>query len=72
MAPVHSLVALWAGASSVQAPAVHDSLTRVQDSLTGRLVDSVVVQSPLPDPLVPIVQWIFQRPILAPSLSRLS
>ena len=40
----------------------HDSLTSVQDSLTGRLVDSVVVESPLPDPLVPIVQWIFQRP----------
>ena len=33
-----------------------------QDSLTGQLVDSVIVQSPLPDPLVPVVQWIFQRP----------
>jgi hypothetical protein len=62
MAPVHSLVALWAGASYVQTPAVQDSITTVRDSLTGRLVDSVVVQSPLPDPLVPIVQWIFQQP----------
>lgn len=26
------------------------------------LLDSVVVESPVPDPLVPIVQWIFQRP----------
>jgi hypothetical protein len=62
MAPVHSPVALWAGASYVQTPAVYNSLTTVQDSLSGRLVDSVVVKSPLPDPLVPIVQWIFQRP----------
>jgi hypothetical protein len=62
MAPIHSLVALWAGASYIQTPAVHDSITRVRDSLTGRFLDSVVVKSPLPDPLVPIVQWIFQRP----------
>jgi hypothetical protein len=33
-----------------------------QDTLTGRFIDSVVVESPLPDPLVPIVQWIFQKP----------
>ncbi len=33
-----------------------------QDSLTGRLLDSVVVESPLPDPLVPLVQWLFQKP----------
>jgi hypothetical protein len=33
-----------------------------QDSLSQRFVDSVVVKSPLPDPVVPIVQWIFQRP----------
>ena len=33
-----------------------------QDTLTGRLLDSVVVQSPLPDPLIPIVQWLFQKP----------
>lgn len=33
-----------------------------QDTLTGRFIDSVVVQSPLPDPLVPVVQWIFQKP----------
>ncbi len=32
------------------------------DTLTGKFVDSVVVKSPLPDPLVPIVQWIFQKP----------
>ena len=39
-----------------------DFISNPQDSLTGRFIDSVVVQSPLPDPLVPIVQWIFQRP----------
>jgi hypothetical protein len=33
-----------------------------QDTLTHHFVDSVVVKSPLPDPLVPIVQWIFQKP----------
>jgi hypothetical protein len=33
-----------------------------QDTLTQQFVDSVVVESPLPDPLVPIVQWIFQKP----------
>ncbi|HEU5169261.1 MAG TPA: hypothetical protein VFU46_01915 [Gemmatimonadales bacterium] len=32
------------------------------DSVTGRFVDSVVVRSPLPDPLVPVVQWLFQKP----------
>jgi hypothetical protein len=26
------------------------------------IADSVVIKSPLPDPLVPIVQWIFQKP----------
>jgi len=63
MTPVHAVRALWAGVSLVQ---VHqnpqDSIVRSWDSLTGRLVDSVVVRSPLPDPLVPLVQWIFQRP----------
>ncbi|HJR17716.1 MAG TPA: hypothetical protein VJ808_12740 [Gemmatimonadales bacterium] len=39
-----------------------DSLSHIKDSLTGRLVDSVIVRSPVPDPLVPVVQWIFQRP----------
>jgi len=37
----------------------------LQDSLQSphrSLVDSVVVKSPLPDPLVPIVQWFFQKP----------
>jgi hypothetical protein len=63
MAPVHSVLALWSGASVVQAQgSSHDSVTQVWDSITGRFVDSVVVRSPLPDPLVPIVQWIFQRP----------
>ena len=41
---------------------LQDSLGRVQDSLTARFLDSVAVESPLPDPLVPIVQWIFQKP----------
>src|SRR5512134_1484373 len=39
-----------------------DSVIQVWDSVTGRFIDSVVVRSPLPDPLVPIVQFIFQQP----------
>ena len=35
---------------------------QVKDTLTGRILDSVVVDSPLPDPMVPLVQWIFQKP----------
>jgi hypothetical protein len=46
----------------LQAQAPGDSIARVWDSVAGRFVDSVVVHSPLPDPLVPIVQWIFQKP----------
>ena len=45
------------GADWLQASAVH-----AQDTLTGHFIDSVVVESPLPDPLVPIVQWLFQKP----------
>ncbi len=45
------------GADSLQGSAVH-----LQDTLTGRFIDSVVVDSPLPDPLVPLVQWLFQKP----------
>jgi hypothetical protein len=63
MAPVHSVLTLWPGVTAAplqtQAP---DSIIQAWDSVTGQLVDSVVVRSPLPDPLVPIVQWIFQRP----------
>ena len=33
-----------------------------QDTLTQHLIDSTVVRSPLPDPLVPVVQWLFQKP----------
>jgi hypothetical protein len=33
-----------------------------QDTLSEHFVDSVVVRSPLPDPLVPVVQWLFQKP----------
>ena len=33
-----------------------------QDTLTGKLLDSVVVESPVPDPLVPVVQFLFQQP----------
>jgi hypothetical protein len=32
------------------------------DTLTQHFIDSVRVRSPLPDPLIPIVQWIFQKP----------
>jgi hypothetical protein len=63
MAPVHSVLALWPGASAAPVRATsQDSVRQVFDSVSGRLVDSVVVHSPLPDPLLPIVQWIFQRP----------
>src|SRR6476660_10306512 len=63
MAPVHQVNALWTGAALLQANrAPQDSVVRLWDSVAGRFVDSVVVHSPLPDPLVPIVQWIFQRP----------
>ena len=64
MASVHSVLALWPGAfvTQAQARASGDSVVQVWDSIAGRFVDSVVVRSPLPDPLVPIVQWIFQRP----------
>jgi hypothetical protein len=63
MAPVHSVLALWPGASAVQIQGTPpDSIVQVWDSVVGRLVDSVVVRSPLPDPLVPVVQWIFQKP----------
>ncbi|HEU5042129.1 MAG TPA: hypothetical protein VFT84_14970 [Gemmatimonadales bacterium] len=37
-------------------------MIQVWDSVTGRFIDSVVVRSPLPDPLVPIVQFVFQQP----------
>lgn len=37
-------------------------IPQAHDTLSGKFADSVVVESPLPDPLVPIVQWIFQRP----------
>ncbi len=38
------------------------AVLQAQDTLTQHFVDSIVVRSPLPDPLVPIVQWIFQKP----------
>lgn len=62
-ASVHAKLSVWTtgGVSLIQSDQ-RDSLMQLQDSLTGRLVDSVVVRSPLPDPLVPLVQWIFQRP----------
>jgi len=63
MAPVHLVNAVWSGAFRIQGhPAISDSIGRAQDSLSGRFVDSVVVRSPLPDRLIPIVQWVFQRP----------
>ena len=63
MAPVHLADAVWSGAFLVQGlPETGSSAASLQDSLSGRFVDSVVVRSPLADPLVPIVQWIFQRP----------
>ncbi len=49
--------ALGPGADWLQGPT-----GRIQDTLTGHFIDSVVVESPLPDPLVPVVQWFFQKP----------
>ena len=50
--------AFRAGAAVWQQGAVlQDSL-----SLHRSVVDSVVIRSPLPDPLVPVVQWLFQKP----------
>ena len=49
----------FAGAFLQQVPDPADTLPQ---PAPGALLDSVVVESPVPDPLVPIVQWIFQRP----------
>jgi Nitrate reductase cytochrome c-type subunit len=49
--------ALGPGADWLQGPT-----GRIQDTLTGHFIDSVVVESPLPDPFVPVVQWFFQKP----------
>jgi len=57
MAAAHLFVTSWAAASS--RPGVGP---QVQDSLSQHFVDSIVVKSPLPDPLIPVVQWIFQQP----------
>lgn len=57
MAAAYSLVTSWAAASSRLGVG-----PQAQDSLSQHFVDSVVVESPLPDPLVPVVQWIFQKP----------
>jgi hypothetical protein len=63
MTPVHSVLALWPGVFAVPLQATtHDSVLQVVDTLSGRFVDSVVVRSPLPDPFLPIVQWLFQKP----------
>ena len=54
MAPVHLVKAAWSGALGIQAhPPVSDIISVIQDSLSGRFVDSVVVRSPLPDPARP-------------------
>ena len=51
------LVTSWAAVSSPAGVGLQS-----QDSLSQHFVDSVVVRSPLPDPLIPVVQWIFQKP----------
>ncbi len=52
-AALRAAAVLWRHAGTLQ-----DSLQSPHQSL----VDSVVVKSPLPGPLVPIVQWFFQKP----------
>jgi len=49
--------ALSPEADWLQGPGAH-----AQDTLTPHFLDSIVVESPLPDPFVPVVQWIFQKP----------
>ena len=58
MAAVHLFVR--SGTAALIVPP--DPLIQTRDTIVGHALDSVVVQSPLPDPLVPIVQWIFQKP----------
>src|SRR5690242_11691348 len=43
-------------------PASTGGTAALQDTLTQHILDSTVVRSPLPDPLVPVVQWLFQKP----------
>ena len=57
MAAAYMLVTSWAAASLRMGVGL-----QAQDSLSQPFVDSVVVKSPLPDPLLPVVQWIFQKP----------
>jgi len=57
MAAAYLLVTSWAAASARVGVS-----PQAQDSLSQPFVDSVVVKSPLPDPLIPVVQWIFQKP----------
>ena len=52
-APAGAPAALWRHAGALQ-----DTVQSPHRSV----VDSVVVKSPLPSPLVPIVQWLFQKP----------
>jgi hypothetical protein len=57
MAAAYLLVTSWVAASlRVGGP------LQTQDSLSQQLVDSTVVESPLPSPLIPVVQWMFQKP----------
>jgi hypothetical protein len=58
MAVVHLFVRAGTTALAFPAPSPIQS----PDTLTGHFIDSVVVKPVLPDPLVPIVQWIFQKP----------
>jgi hypothetical protein len=53
-----------AAAPQAVAALVWAQLPSLQDTvpLHSRVTDTVVIKSPLPDPLVPIVQWIFQKP----------
>jgi hypothetical protein len=58
MAAVHLFVR--SGTAALIVPT--DPQIQTRDTIVGHALDSVVVDSPLPDPLVPIVQWIFQKP----------
>src|SRR5690606_14807979 len=41
---------------------LQDTVRQVPSPHSGSVLDSIAIESPVPDPLVPIVQWLFQKP----------
>lgn len=42
--------------------ALQDTVRQVPSPHAGSVLDSIAIESPVPDPFVPIVQWLFQKP----------